>query len=192
MEITKEWMENNKACQAGIDWVLNQKETDPIKLIKIAIKSNEEKILNYANWGICRVFNKIQKIKYAIYAARQVLHIFENEYPDDDRPRKAIKSAENYICDRNNSAAAHAYAADAAYDAAYDAAHSAADAAYAAADSAHAYAAHAYAADAAYDAAYDAAHSAADAAYAYAAHSAKMKIKIKILEYGMELSKGEN
>jgi hypothetical protein len=127
--------------------------------------------------------------------ARLVLHLFEDKYPDDNRPRLAIESAERYSVGDGydpkpaDAAYAAAYAADAAYSAAYaDAAAYAADAAYAAAyadaaayaadaadaaayaaDAAAAYAA--YAADAAYAAAY-----AADAAAAYAADAARTKM----------------
>jgi hypothetical protein len=81
----------------------------------------------------------------AAFCARQVLHIFEDRYPGDDRPRKAIEAAES-----GNASAA---SADAAHDAAYDAAahaaaHAASGAAYAHA-AAHAASAAAYAAAAA-------------------------------------------
>ena len=103
--------------------------------------------------------DKSKSIKLAIICAKHVLKIFENKYPNDKRPRKAIEAALEWLknpSENNRLAASAAYA---------DAAASAADAA--------AYAA-AYAADAAaYAAAYasDAA-SAADAAAAYAADAA--------------------
>ncbi len=88
--------------------------------------------------------NNIFKL-YAIYWAEAVLHIFEEKYPDDNRPRKAIEAAKEYLrhpTEENKQAAdAAAYAADAA-DAAYAAyaacaANAAANAAYAAADAAY-------------------------------------------------------
>ena len=75
--------------------------------------------------------SKDKKIDIAIQCAETVLPIFEEKYPNDDRPRKAIEAAKN-----KTDAAYAADAAAAAYDAAADAA-----AAYAAA--------YAYAADAA-------------------------------------------
>ncbi len=110
---------------------------------------------------------KKQNVEIAIFAAKEVLGLFEEKYPDDDRPRKAIEAAENWLKNPTSENAAPAYAAaDAAADAA------AAAAAYAAAD---AYAA--YAADAAADAAAAAyaaadAYAAAAAADAYAAYAA--------------------
>jgi hypothetical protein len=132
--------------------------------------------------------------------AEHVLHLFENQYPDDDRPRKAIIAARD-SADAEAAASAYvaAYAAARAADAgraadaaARDAADAAADAAYAARAARAAYAAYA-AANAAYAAAYTAyaaaytaaadAYTAADAAYdaanadayvaAYAARAAR-------------------
>jgi hypothetical protein len=103
------------------------------------------------------------RIMFAILCAEQVLSIYENKYPQDDTPRKAIDAAKYYLKVHTRDAA---YAADAA---AY-AAHAAAYAAHAAADAADA----AYAAHAAHAAAY-AAHAAAYAADA-AAHAAANNI----------------
>ncbi len=77
-------------------------------------------------WWLCRKCELTQdeNVLIAIKCAKVVLHLFEDKYPDDDRPRKAILVAEKYL----ETGVAHA--ADAAY-AAYAAA--AVDAAYAAA-----------------------------------------------------------
>ena len=117
----------------------------------------------------------------AIEFAATTLPIFEKRRPNDERPRKAIQAARDYLdgkisleqlrasrqagahTDAYAADAADAYAADAAY--AYAAAAAAAAAAYAAAADAYAAAADAYAAYAA-----DAA--AADAAAAYAREKA--------------------
>jgi hypothetical protein len=126
-------------------------------------------------------WTELDSVALAVFAAEQVIGIFEKEYRDDDRPRKAIEAAKRYLenpTDRNAVDAAHAAAdaadavdaADAAARAVARAAHAAyaADAAYAAADAVDA-------ADAAY-AAVDAV-DAADAAYAAdAAHAALVKI----------------
>ena len=109
-------------------------------------------------------------VSYAVYAAEQVLDIYEKKHPTDDRPRKAIEAAKKCIKSptKENKAATLA----AAYAAAYDTA--AADAAYAAA------------AAAAYDtAAY------ATLAVAYAADAAGNKMKLKILKYGIKLLRGD-
>ena len=145
MKITLDWLKENGACQDGQEWFVNQTETDSLKVLENLIK---EKQLDWANWTICRLFNREQKIQYAVFAARQVLSIFEKKYPDDNQPRLAIEAAEKCIIDKSNATANAA-------------------AAYAAANAAAAYAA----ANAAADAAAYAANAAADA-------KEKMKIKI--------------
>jgi len=104
-------------------------------------------------------------VELAIAFSESVLSIFEKEYPNDHRSRKAIEAAKTWLMDPTdeNSEKARA-AADAAYAAANAAASAAANAAANAADAAYAaaYAARA-AAYAAYAAADAAAYAAADA-----------------------------
>ena len=55
--------------------------------------------------------------QFAIDCAWRVLHIFEEKYPDDKRPRQAIEAARAYLqnpCEENRAAADAADAADAA------------------------------------------------------------------------------
>ena len=169
MKLTEQWLKEKSACSEGVKWFLKQKETDAVKVLKKLIK---EKQLLWANWTIVRVMNYKQRVQYAVFAAEQVIGIYEKKYPDDKRPRQAIEAAKKCIENpsKENKKAAYAAYADATYAAAY-----AAYAAYADA----AYAAYAAVADAAYAAAYDAAYAAyaayaaadADAA-AYAAYAA--------------------
>ena len=76
-------------------------------------------------------------VSYAVFAAEEVIDIYEKKYPDNDKPRRAIEAAKRCINNpsKENKAAAAAYAADAAdaAAAAYAAAADAAAAAYAAA-----------------------------------------------------------
>jgi len=79
---------------------------------------------------------KMITVKWAILCAKQVLHIFEEKYPDDQRPRKAIEAASNWIRDpseKNRMVCKDAYeAAYAAYTANdYDNFYAAAYASYA-------------------------------------------------------------
>ncbi len=193
MKLTKDWLSEHHACEEGLIWFGAQQETDWEHIVK---KLMLEKRYGWTNWLIIRLMTRKQKICYAIFAARQVLGIFEKKYPKDDRPRKAIEAAEKCLEDDSeqikNAAAAAASAAASAVYAVTAYAADAADAAYAAAYAAYAAA---YAADAAYavgcGAAYAAADAAADAAYAayaaYAAADAKEKMQIKILVYGLNL-----
>ena len=105
MKMTNGWLKEIGACRDGVEWFNNQKETDGTKVIKKLI---EEDRIDWANWTICRVFSKKQKIQYAVYAAEQVIDIFEKKYPDDKRPRKAIEAAKKCIendTEENRSAA---------------------------------------------------------------------------------------
>jgi hypothetical protein len=81
-------------------------------------------------------------VHLAITAASAVLPIFEGEHPTDDRPRKAIETAQKWLdepTEENAASANAAYAAASANAAAYAAA--SANAAYAAASANAAYAA---------------------------------------------------
>ena len=203
--ITKEFLEKHNACSSGMSWVTEN------KLIGLAPKEFIDTLMSndkfdWANWLIVRLMNKKQKVQYAIFAAEQVLYIFEKKYPGDLRPRKAIEAAKEYLTHPfiKTKRAAYATAAADAVDAAYAAADAAyavtdaVDAAYAAAYAAYAAAAYA-AADAAYaatDAAYaaaDAAADAVDAAYAAAAYAAadaayaRKQMQITIINYGLSL-----
>ena len=42
---------------------------------------------------------KMISVKWAVLCAKHVLHIYEEQYPDDKRPRKAIELALNWIKD---------------------------------------------------------------------------------------------
>ena len=144
-----------------------------------------------ANWLIVQFMFHKESVKYAIFAAKQVLGIYEKKYPKDDRPRKSIEAAKAWIKDPcgETKNAAHATnvaayavanaAADATADAKANAAYAAANAAYAVADAAYAVANAAYAA--AYGTAYAAAKATDDAA--------KIKLQEKILKFGIKLIK---
>ena len=133
MKITKEWLEERNACKEGIDWFATQTETDGIKILKKLIAEDKEDKLDWANWLIVRLMDYNGYVSYAIFAAEQVIDIFEKEYPKDKRPRLAIEAAKK--CIDNPNAANAAYCAAKAADAAYYAAYCAANyAAYCAAD----------------------------------------------------------
>lgn len=97
-------------------------------------------------------WTKEDSVALSIYAAEQVIGIYEKEYLNDDRPRKAIEAAKNWLKNPTADSAARS----AAYAA------SAVRAAYSAAS----------AASAAYHAAYSAAYAASAASAAYHAASA--------------------
>ena len=134
MTLTTKKLIKMDACQSGKDWFLCYSKTgsaDADTTIRELIKQNK---LDWANWTIGRLLNNDDKLRYAIFAAREVLSLYENEYPNDLRPRKAIEASEKYLKGKTAAAAAYA-AANAAYaaaNAAYaaNAANAAAAAAY--------------------------------------------------------------
>ena len=163
MKLTMKKLETWGACGVGKEWFEAQPETDGKKIIETLIAGKQ---INWANWLIVRLLKRADKIRYAIYAAEQVIDIYERKYPDDKRPRQAIEAAKTYL---NNPTKANKRAAAAAAAAAYTA-NGAADA----------YATAAYAA---------AANAAAATAYGAAAAYAAYAMKEKIIRYGLTLVK---
>jgi len=94
MKITKEWLESEDACSDGREWFFDQEKIDVIEVSNELIKQNK---LDWCDWLITKSMKRKQCIQYAIYAAVQVIDIFEKEYPDDKRPRKAIDAAKLYL-----------------------------------------------------------------------------------------------
>jgi hypothetical protein len=178
MIITKKWLDEQDACVEGKDWVAeNSPETDGVELVKKLMAAH----LDWANWLIVRIMTRPQYLAYAIFAAEQVIEIYEKQYPNDKRPRNAIKAAKKVLAKdtpSNRAAARDAWAA------AGDAAGAAAKAARAAAKAAR---------DAS-GAAWTAAGAAGDAAWAAAkaAGAARDAMQTKILNYGLSLLEAIN
>jgi hypothetical protein len=180
MTLTLEDLKRLGPCKEGFVWYEKNIKTENIREILLQVN---EKNSSWARWLFQQLIDKEQAVKIAIYSAELVLHIYEEKYPEDDRPRKAIEAAKEYLETRGTHAAAAADAAHAAHAAAY-AAHTAAYAAHAADAAYAAAAAHAAYADAAYAAA--AVGAAADAA------GANRKItQEKILNYVADLLEGK-
>ena len=213
MNLTKEDLKKWGACSDGYEWYLKNKEP---KTVESTIKKliADDKCFDWANWLLPKILDKNNLIRYAIFAAELVLSIYENKHPADDRPRKAIEVAKNYLKEKTPDASAAALAAsDAAWAAASDAAWAARAAALAASDAARAaalaaraatraaaLAARAATSDAAWaaraaalaasDAASDAALAAARAAASDAASdAAESRVYKKIINYGLKLIK---
>ena len=116
MKITLEFLASKNACKEGRG-AFNKKfgaEAELEDVIKKCIRSKDYGNLRYANWLIVRCMNKKQSVKYAIYAAKMALHIYETRNPKNMAPRKAIEAAEAYLtnpCDKTKKAAAAAAAA---------------------------------------------------------------------------------
>ena len=124
MFLTEKMLVDWNACDEGFAWWKKNGtkavETTTQKLIKA-------QKLDWANWLISKSLSNDQKVQYAIFSAKLVLKIYENKYPSDLRPRKAIEAAENYLKVKGDAWAARDAAGDAR-----DAAGDARDAAWAA------------------------------------------------------------
>jgi hypothetical protein len=184
--ITLKYLESISACQeAKAEFADKFPKGATVKVIFDALIPAK---LDWANWLIARLLNRKNRIRYAIFAAEQVLEIFEKKYPADKRPRKAIEAAKA-VLKKNNKA--NRDAADAAADAAYAAAYAASKAAYAADAAAYAASKAAYAASKAAYAAFAAANAAANAAFAAFAAAYAAAMKQKIIEHGLKLLKSQ-
>ena len=115
MKITQQKLKDWSACTDGYKWARGILKDKPME-VKEFLKITADYRLDWANWVICRVFDKPNKVRYAIFAAEQVIHLFEKKYPNDKRPRKAIEAAKTWL---ENPSAAYAASADSAASAAY-------------------------------------------------------------------------
>ena len=127
-------------------------------IAKVEVRGQSDKRDDKQAWQEMRIieayeWTKEDSIALSIYASRQVIGIYEKEYPQDKRPRKAIEATEEYAknpteenmekcrtaAEAAASAASAAWAASAAASAAWaaaSAAREAASAAWSAADQA--------------------------------------------------------
>ena len=114
--ITLRYLKSISACSEAVEVFKNKypKGASADAVFKALIPEK----LDWANWLIARILDRKNRIRYAIYAAEQVLEIFEKKYPDDKRPRLAIEAARAVVkkdtminCD---AAYAAAYATNAA------------------------------------------------------------------------------
>ena len=96
MKITKEWLDKKNACSPSLKYVIanNYIGLDTKDFLKKLILGNR---LPDASWLISRSMNKKQNVQHAIFAAEQVIDIFEKQYPKDKRPRRSIDAAKAYL-----------------------------------------------------------------------------------------------
>lgn len=113
MKITSEWLKEKSACSEGMEW-FSKKFPQGAERRKIVDALVKDEHFRRANWFIVRTMTKPQYISYAIYAAEQVLDLYEKKYPNDKRPRKAIEAAKAVLKNDTEETRKAAYAADAA------------------------------------------------------------------------------
>lgn len=110
MKVTLTFLEERQACNEGKLWVTENGliGLEDIEFLQKLIAYDK---LAWANWLIVRVMNRVECCSYTIFAAKQVLDIYEKRYPSDNRPRKAIDAAKILLDAKEAYAAAkEAYA----------------------------------------------------------------------------------
>ncbi len=108
--ITLEWLQSEGACKESLEAWQKETDHDTFATLNRLLDKNPE----WGNWLACRLMNKNQAVQYAIFAAEQVIDIYERKYPNDKRPRNAIEAAKAYL--ENPSRKTKASAAAAAYE----------------------------------------------------------------------------
>lgn len=176
------------ACKEAIAYFEeNKMEGKSLKTcIRKALKDGH---WDWCNWILLRLMTYENQLKYAIFAIELIIDVYENEYSNDDRPRKAIEAAKTYqknLTEKNRSAAESAARnARSAARSAWSAADGTWGAAWGAAQSA------AWIAESAGNTG-SAAESAAESALQIATRSAAQgATRIKIINYGLKILEGE-
>lgn len=192
MIITREFLKEKEACVDSFKYVCENNYIG-LEAVDFLNKLISETRYDDANWLIVRVMTRPQYLAYAIYAAEQVIDIFEKKCPKDKRPRAAIEAARRVLAndtEENRKAARVAGSAARVAGSAAWAAGSAARAASWEAARAAGSTSRDVAWEAARDAAWEAARAAAwDAARADAWEAAWDDMLLKILNYGLSLFK---
>src|SRR3990167_6174398 len=88
--LTTDWLQQHHACSEGITWFTAQRKRSPIPVLR-ALEADDH--WPWANWLIVRLMTYRQRVALAIYAAEQVLAVYERRHPTDRRPRQAIEAA---------------------------------------------------------------------------------------------------
>jgi hypothetical protein len=108
--ITNDWLSRNHPCSEAIKW-WDKKERDPLKILNLLISNKKYK---WANWYIVRIMTEHDYISYAVFAAEQVIGIYEKEESGRLECRCAIEAARRCISEPTDK---NKRAADAAADA---------------------------------------------------------------------------
>ena len=95
MKLTKYWIRKWQPCLEAIEWAEEQDTRDVFELIE---RLKKLKRYDWIIWAIPRLLKtKRDRVRFAVYSARLVLHNFEKKYPDDKRPRQAIQAGKAWV-----------------------------------------------------------------------------------------------
>jgi hypothetical protein len=103
MNMTVAKLTKLRACFEGVQYFESVQyfKDHKFKTVEQAVteilKTDLDQRLDWSNWLISYSLSKMDRIRYAVYAAEQVIGIFEKKYPKDKRPRKAIQTVKRYI-----------------------------------------------------------------------------------------------
>jgi len=137
-----EWQKHEgelEMCKSGFhasERIINAMQYTNAEIIaRVEVRGDHLKQEDKQVWSEMRIVktyncSKEDSVNLAIFAAELVIDNFEKEYPKDDRPRKAIETAKEWLENKNDSAARSAAST------AWSAAKSAESAAWSAASSA--------------------------------------------------------
>jgi hypothetical protein len=97
MKITREKLDKLYAHGDWLYW-FEEKFPNGSELNNIIKQSLEEEYFDFANWIILKLgLSRINKIRYVSHIAELVLPIFEDEYPEDKRPRDTVEKIKIYL-----------------------------------------------------------------------------------------------
>jgi len=111
METSARLLKKMGVCSEGVDWFRENYGTKTVNAVDAVRLSLRQGKHSDCNWLLSTALNRENKIRYACYAAKQVLEIFEEQYPNEKRPRQAINAALKCIkndTDKNREAASEA------------------------------------------------------------------------------------
>ena len=136
-----EWQKHEgelEMCKSGFhasERIINAMQYTNAEIIaRVEVRGDHLKQEDKQVWSEMRIVktyncSKEDSVNLAIFAAELVIDNFEKEYPKDDRPRKAIETAKEWLENKNDSAARSAELAASAAKSAESAAWSAASSA---------------------------------------------------------------
>ena len=96
MIITKEFLTRKSACKECVKFVTD-KSLIGLEAFDFINRLMELNHFDWANWLIVRCLNYKGYVGYAVFAAEQVIDIYERKYPNDKIPRNAINAAKKCI-----------------------------------------------------------------------------------------------